>query len=289
MTQSILANWNGTEMPLDDVRVSVMDRAFLFGDAIYEVLRVYGGRTWLHDEHFARFKRSLTQVQIPCDADRLQGRVAQTLRNSGVDNGIVYIQVTRGVAARTHHFPDFPVEPNELIYIKPIDVDPYAAYREGGASVITHSETRWARRDIKSVNLLANCLASQAAKEAGSIDAIFVADDGELTEGTHTSLFGVRDGQVLTSPTGPHILPGVTRRCVLNLAERAGVPVVEEPLRTHELSNIDELFLTGTTTELLPITKVDGQAIGNGKPGPITQRLYSAFGASVAEWLEQAD
>lgn len=279
------ANWNGVEMPLDEVRVSVLDRAFLFGDAVYEALRVYEGRAWLCTEHMARLQRSLDALRIRCDVDRLTGRMLETLANSGVRQGLVYIQVTRGAAPRTHAFPKGDVAPNELIWVAGFDGDPYAAHREAGAKVITHADIRWGRRDIKSVNLLGNCLAAQAAVEAEAVEAILVGDDGRITEGSHTNLFGVKDGSVLTSPTGHHILPGITRRLVLQLAERANVPVVEKAITTDNLNTIDELFLTGTTTEVLAVTRVDDHPVGEGTPGPITQLLYETYQETVAEWL----
>jgi D-alanine transaminase len=282
-----LANWNGAEMPLDQVRVSVLDRAFLFGDAVYEVLRVYGGRAFLWAEHLQRLRRSLGEIRIACDVDRLAERMQQTLVNSGVREGYVYIQVTRGVAARSHRFPDPPVPPNELLYVQPLDGDPHAELRKTGAALLTVTDVRWGRCDIKSVNLLANCLAAQAAAEAGCLEALLVDESGRVTEGSHTSAFGVKNRHVITTPLGPHILPGITRKLVLELASRADVPVEQRQLRGDEVSALDEMFLTGTTAEVLPVTTVDGTPIGDGKPGPVTERLYAAYRQYVAEWLNE--
>jgi D-alanine transaminase len=152
--------------------------------------------------------------------------------------------------------------------------------------VVTFPDFRWGRRDIKSVNLLANCFAAQAAREADCTEAILVTPDGRLTEGSHTNLFGVKNGQVMTSPNGHHILPGITRGLVLRLAERASVPVIEEPLLAEKLQDVDELFLTGTTTEVLAVSSVDGNSIGTGTCGPVTEKLCQAYKDSVAEWLE---
>lgn len=285
MSEAPLANWNGQEMPLDEVLVPATDRAFLFGDAVYEGLRTYAGRIWLCDEHMARLQRSLGEMRIECDVDRLRQRMQTTLEHSGYRDAFIYVQVTRGCAPRTHWFPLEPTTPNELIYVHQIEADPYAEFRHNGAAVMTHDDIRWERRDIKSVNLLGNCLAAQAAREAGCQEAILVTAEGRLTEGSHTNLFGVKDGQVMTSPTGHHILPGITRRLVLNLAERAEVPVVEEAITTANLGTIDELFLTGTTTEVLPVTRVDGTPVGDGTPGAITQLLYDTYQTAVREWL----
>lgn len=285
-----LANWNGAIMPLDQVRVSVLDRAFLFGDAVYEALRMYCGRLWLRSEHMARLARSLRELRIETDLSRLERRMDDTIAASGVSEGIVYIQVTRGEALRTHAFPNPPVQPNELIYVQAYPdqspaCDPFAAQRELGLKVITHPDLRWKRCDVKSVNLLGNVLANQVAAEAGCYEAILIAENGDVTEGTHTSLFGVKDGNLLTSPRGPHILPGITRGFVLELARRAGVPVSEDPLRAETLRQIDELFLSGTSTEVISITQVDDWRVGDGVPGPVTRRMYAAFREAVSEWL----
>jgi len=285
---SPLASWNGEIMPLTEVRVPVLDRAFLFGDAIYEALRVYEGRPFLVDEHMARLRRSLDQIRIEADVDRIERRLFELLERHPVRSGLVYLQVTRGVAPRTHYFPANPTEPNELIYVSPLDDDPHARHRETGVDVITFDDLRWKRCDIKSVNLLANCMAAQAAREAGCAEAILVAADGAITEGSHTSVFGVRDGAVMTAPLARNILPGITRSLVVELADRAGIPIREEPLSRDRLSEVDELFLTGTTAEVLPVTRVDDQPIGSGQPGEVTRQIAAAYRGHVADWLAGA-
>ncbi|MEX0718460.1 MAG: aminotransferase class IV [Planctomycetaceae bacterium] len=292
MSNMPLANWNGEILPLDQVRVSVLDRAFLFGDAVYEALRVYSGRLWLREGHMARLVRSLREMRIETEFARLERRMDETLAASGVSEAIVYLQVTRGAALRSHAFPNPPVSPNELIYVQayadqsPV-CDPYPAERATGVRVLTHPDLRWKRCDIKSVNLLGNVLANQAAIEGGYFEAILVAENGDMTEGTHTSLFGVKGGKLLTSPRGPHILPGITRAFVLELAERIGLPASEEPLRAETLRAIDELFLCGTSAEVMPITGVDDWQVGDGRPGAITRRMQAAFRERVAEWLRE--
>jgi D-alanine transaminase len=286
MATSPLANWNGEQMPLADVRVPVLDRGFLFGDGIYEVLRVYGGRPFLCTEHMRRLRRSIGEVRIACDVDRLERRMLETLAASGVREGLVYIQVTRGAARRTHRFPEPAVAPNELIYVEELDGDPYARWRETGAGVVALPDLRWKRCDIKSVNLLANCLAAQAAWEAGCVEALLVAADGTITEGSHTSIFAVQDGRILATPLGPHILPGITRGLVVRLAEQAGIPIAEARVRRDQLAHVHEMFLTGTTSEVLAITRVDGEPVGGGSPGPVTRRLQETYRGVVAsgEW-----
>lgn len=282
------ANWNGEQMPLANVRVSVLDRAFLFGDAIYEVLRIYQGRPFLESRHFERLRRSLEKLAISCDVERVRRRMHETLRHASVQEGMVYIQITRGEAPRSHRFPDPPVTPNELVAIIPFDEPPYAAVREQGASVITVPDQRWKRCDIKSVNLLANCLAAQQAAESGATEAVMYADDGTLTEGSHTSLFGVKDGCILTASLECNILPGITRGLLTELSDAAGIPLRDESLSVDSLPNMDELFLTGTTAAVLPVTRVDERLVGEGRPGPVTLRLVAAYASYVQDWLRQA-
>lgn len=273
---SPLANWNGVEMPLADVRVSVLDRAFLFGDAVYEVIRVYRGKPFLFEDHLQRLQRNLEKMRIVSDVSAIAERSLETLRHSGVAEATIYIQVTRGEAPRTHRFPDGKITPNILIYVKEFR-DQHEELRQTGARVLLTEDLRWKRCDIKSVNLLANCLAAQAAHEAGCLEAVFVNADGTLTEGSHTSLFGVRDGSILTAPLDENILPGITRKLVLSLAVETGIPVVQQPIDRQRLGELDELFLTGTTTEVLPVIQAGEITIGNGRPGPVVQRLQEAY------------
>ncbi|MEZ6056366.1 MAG: aminotransferase class IV [Planctomycetaceae bacterium] len=272
-----LANWNGVEMPLEEVRVSVLDRAFLFGDAVYEVIRLHAGVPFLFGDHMQRLERNLAKMQLTVDVARLTSRLHQTLSHSGVKDGNIYIQVTRGEAPRTHRFPVPAPVPNELIYVKRLTSDRFADARRDGAKVITVPDLRWKRCDIKSVNLLANCLAAQQAAEAGCDEAILVSEDGTLTEGTQTSLFGVQDGAILTAPLESNVLPGITRGLVVKLAGIAAIPMVERGIPLSALSDLDELFLTGTTADILPVTLVDGRPIGNGQVGPVTRRLVETF------------
>jgi D-alanine transaminase len=280
-----LANVDGVRMPLEDVKISALDRGFLFGDAVYEVLRVYAGKPWLADEHFERLARSLEAIRISgIDLGRLRDRMRETIAAGEFAEAIVYIQITRGTAPRKHAFPE-GATPLELLYVQGF-VDPYTLARRDGAAVITQPDIRWDRCDIKSTNLLGNVLAMQAAVEANGVEAILYLPDGTLTEGTHTSFFGVLDGALLTAPTSPTILPGITRELILHLAESARVSVRETMLKRADLSRVTELFLTGTTSEVLPIVRVDSQTIGNGRPGPVTLCLQQAYESAVREFLQ---
>jgi D-alanine transaminase len=280
-----LANLNGVLMPLTEARVPTLDRGFLFGDAVYEVLRVYRGRPWLVDEHFQRLARSLEAIRIQgIDLTRLRGRMRDTIAAGPFDEATVYIQITRGAAPRAHPFPA-QATPLEFLFVQEFH-DHYVQARQNGAAVVTETDLRWDRCDIKSTNLLANVLARQAAAEAGCPEAILYLPDGTLTEGTHTSFFGVLDGTVLTRPTSTAILPGITRSLILRLTAQAGIPVREQIIKRTDLSRVTELFLTGTTSEVLPVVRVDNQAVGTGHPGPITRRIQEAYGRAVAEFIK---
>jgi D-alanine transaminase len=279
-----LANVNGQQMPLEEARVPALDRGFLFGDAVYEVLRVYQGRPWLADEHFRRLARSLEALRIRgVDLERVRRRMRETIAAGPFREATAYIQITRGAGPRKHPFPQ-GATPLEFLYVQEF-TDPYAEARGTGAAVITQPDVRWGRCDIKSTNLLGNVLAMQAAAEAGGVEALLYLPDGTLNEGTHTSFFGVLGGVLLTAPNSSAILPGITRGLTLRLAERAGVPVREHTLKRDDLGRVSELFLTGTTSEVLPVVRVDGRPVADGKPGAVTRRLQEAYAAAVREFL----
>ena len=277
------ANWNGVEMPLSEVRVSVTDRAYLFGDGVYEVFRVYNGQMFLDRPHFARLRDSLAQLRIVTDVDRLEQRVRDTLAHSGVREGQVYLQVSRGEAPRSHAFPHPAVIPNELIYVREYDKDPYAAYRSSGIRALIVPDVRWKRCDIKSLNLLGNVLASQAAEEAGCQEAIMALEDGTITEGSHSTVFGVRGGALVTAPLEANILPGITRKLVLELADLCRIPIEERPFLVSALGDLDELFVTSTIAEVLPIVGIESHPWKSAEPGPVTRQLQQAYREYVSQ------
>ena len=281
-----LANWNGREMPLDEVLVPVTDRAFFFGDGVYEVVRVYGGRPWLLEEHLARLEASLKGILLDCDIERLKQRALVTLDHARDDSAMIYIQVTRGAAKRNHSFPEPPPIPNELINIQELPQDKYASVRQCGVAAVTAKDIRWRRCDIKSINLLPNCLAQESAKRAGAEEALFVGDDGCVTEGTHTNVFGIRDGTLFTAPLSNSILAGVTRRWVLDHAAEAGLAACETAMRADEIHRMSEIFLTGTTTEILGVRAVDGIEIGKGCTGEGTAELLRLLNNDIASLVE---
>ena len=266
------AYFNGEFLPREDVRVSPDDRGFLFSDGVYEVLRSYGGSLFEVERHVDRLASSLAAMRIRGVKASDMAPVFEELlsRNdlSGVD-ALVYLQVTRGVAPRTHRYPDPPAPPTvyACAWAFSPDYDP-----EDGGRAITVPDQRWARCDIKTVALIPNCLANQDASDAAAVEAIFVRD-GVALEGTHTNLFAVFRGRVRTAPLTNYILPGVTRAVVLDLCRQAGFEVAEEPIFADELYRADEVFVVGTTAEVTPIIDLDGRAIATGRPGPFSLQL----------------
>jgi len=282
--QPTLANWNGAIMPLDEVKVSVLDRAFLFGDAVYEAMRIYSGRAWLADEHFERLSRSLVEVRIVADVERLRARMEKTIEASGVREGLVYLQVTRGQGPRSHAWKT-AMTPNELVWVQDYGSDPFGDTRRRGIGVVLVRDRRWGRCDVKSVNLLANAMACQEAYEAGCIEALLVDAEGRITEATHSSFFAVLDGVARTSPNDSRVLPGVTRNWVVDALRRHGMQIDETPLSRSELERVDELFLTGTSIEVMPVVTVDGRPINDGKPGRLTLQTLDEYQAAIRAFV----
>jgi D-alanine transaminase len=277
-----IACLNGTVSPLADARVSVNDRGYLFGDGVYEVIRTYNGRPFQLQRHLDRLDTSLSQVRISADWDRatLIGWIDKVIANSGYVDTKVYVQITRGVAPRDHPFPHVP--PTTLITATEVH-PPADELIANGALAIRADDIRWDRCNIKSLNLLPNVLARQAAKEAGAFEAIFVGTDGTVREGSSSNVFCVIDGTVVTPPLSNRLLAGVSRAYLLEIAAANGIRTQERPLTFDELLHADEVFLTGTTIEVLGVREIDGKRIGAGHPGPITHQLMAAFGPKDAE------
>ncbi len=272
---------NGQYMPHENARVSVDDRGFLFADGIYEVARVYAGQIFEWEAHLARLTNGLRALQIDVlDMAALETIADKLLNENKLRSGdaTIYIQVTRGAAPRAHAFPA-NVQPTIFIASKPFKQHP-TTYFSDGVGAITYADNRWARCDIKSVSLLPNVLANQAAHAADAFEAIFVKD-GVAIEGSHSNFCAVIDGAITTYPSCNYILSGITRRIVLELGRELGLPVREAPILVDEIFAGAELFLSGTTTEIMPVTTVDGLRIRDGKPGPVTKALQNAFGELI--------
>ena len=271
---------NGSFREHRDATISVDDRGFLFGDGVYEVIRARGGRLFEPDAHFERLAFGLAALEIHGpgldDPHYLHDVAAELLRRNTLEQGdaTIYIQITRGAAPRTHHFPPADTPPTVLVTAKAFT--PPRALQERGGSAITRPDVRWARCDIKTVNLLPNVLAKQEAVRAGATEAIFVRD-GAVTDGASTTVFAVINGELRTPPLTNYILPGITRRVVLELAAELGIAARETMVYARDLVHADEIFVTGTTSDVQPICELDGQRVGTGVPGPVTCRLRHAL------------
>ena len=269
---------DGEILPLAQARISPEDRAFLFADGVYEALVARRGRLLFWEEHERRMRGGLAALRIGnADVAALRSVAEELLRRNELLAGdaLVYLQVSRGAAPRLHAFPDPPVPATVYATVKALPGHP-SSLIAAGAAAATVADTRWARCDIKSTALLANVLAQQQAKDAGAQEALFVRD-GVALEGGHSNLFAVRGGELWTYPACNYILDGVTRGHVLALAADLGIPVRLAALPLGDLYGADEVFLSGTTTEVMPVVMVDGRRIGAGTPGPITRRLRDAY------------
>lgn len=269
---------DGQFLPVGEARVSVNDRGFLFGDGVYEVTPAYGGRLFRWEQHLARLTQGLGAIGIDFDAATLKEVKEGLLARNGLDGApaaYVYVQVTRGTAPRTHWFPDPPAAPTVYAFANPF-ARPAMEEWVRGITAVSVPDQRWARADIKSIALLANVLAAQAAVGAGAGNAIFVRD-GIALEGSHNNLFAVFGGVLATAPKSNYILHGITRDFLIELAGGLGIPVEERAIPLSELYLADEVFLSGTTTEVRPVVEIDGRRVGGGTAGPVVRRLYEAF------------
>jgi D-alanine transaminase len=275
---SELAYVNGDFMPLSEAVVSVEDRGFQFADGVYEVIGTYGGKPYAMAAHLQRLERCLLELRLPLDIGtyRLREKIEEGIQRCGYAEALVYVQVTRGVAPRRHEFPLQLPQPTVVMTFKELIRLPVELY-EQGVAVISTADLRWKRCDIKSIALLANILAKQEASEKGAFEALLVNEAGNVTEGSSTSAFCVRDGQLWTSPEGPHILPSITRGVLLDLARQAQLPIRETFSSLDDFLAAEEVFLGGTTTEAISVVEIDGKRVGDGKPGPIASHLRAAF------------
>ncbi len=270
---------NGELLPLEEARISPLDRGFLYGDAVYEVIPCYGGRIFELPAHFDRLERSLRETGIATTLDRglwRDGLASLVERNGGGDLGI-YIQITRGQhKGRDHRFPA-GIQPTSFAMCMPLTVP-----AETGGTAITGEDIRWHRNDIKATSLLANVLLRQQAHEAGAAEMILLRN-GRAIEGSASNLFVVSDGTVLTPPLGKEILPGITRQVILRLLEELEIPHAETHIPLQQLRAADEIWLVSSLREIMPVVRLDETPVGRGehagKPGPVWQRVKAAFDA----------
>jgi D-alanine transaminase len=283
-----MASWNGVIQPLSQVQVPVLDRGFLFGDGVYEGLRLYSKKIFLLQEHMDRLENSLKGTSIDWEVAGVQKRISQLVAHSQVENGFVYVQITRGADKGRSHFPTTKLTPNELIFIQAYSDDHLKQEQSRGITITLQPDRRHKLCDFKTINLLANILAKQVAMESGTHEALLFDEEGFVTEGTQSSFYGVQAGSLVTTVQSEHILPGITRDYIVKIAAELGIPVVWKRVRASELPSIDELFVCGSGSEVLPVIAVDGSPIGSGIPGPITKKIQGAFAAKTAQLTRES-
>ena len=274
---------NGAYLPLSEAKVSPFDRAFLFGDAVYEVVPLYGSRLFRLRQHLDRLNRSLAAIRMPPAMSHGDwAHVCQELiSRNAADQGHLYMQVSRGAEfGRNHAWPE-GLKPTLFAYCTELDPLPDALL-EHGVAAVTATETRWARRDIKATALLANILLKKLAADAGAFETIML-ENGELTEGSSTTVHVVKNGVIHTPPNSHHILPGTTRDVVTELADLLSVRNSSTAISESALRGADEIWLAFSTRGVLPVTKLDGAPVGTGVPGPVFKRIHLAFTNYIRE------
>ena len=271
---------NGELMPLGEARIPVLDRGFIFGDGVYEVIPVYARQPFHLDWHMKRLQTSADGIRLtnPYSFEKWGELVRQIVERNEWDDQSIYIQVTRGVAPRNHAFPKPDIRPTVFIMSGPL-VPPPAAMYEKGVPAITLEDNRWLRCNLKTTALLANCLLRQEAEDAGCPEAVLIRE-GFLTEASSSNVFVVKNGTILTPPKDHLILPGITYDVVIELARHGGIPLEARQVTEQEVRTADELWLTSSTKEVLPITTLDGKPVGNGRPGPMFHRMRALFEAA---------
>lgn len=280
---SRVAYVNGTYRPHGQAVVHIEDRGFQFADGVYEVWAVFDGRLADFEGHMTRLKRSLTElrIDIPMSDAALSRVLAETIRRNRVRNGLVYLQVTRGTAPRDHAFPR-DVAPSVVVTAKSVDPSRNEALAKKGAAAVSQPDQRWGRCDIKTVSLLPNVLAKQAARESGAYECLMYDEMGLVTEGSSTNVWIVdEDGRLRTRDTQANILKGITRTALMQLIKDGGIEIEERAFTVEEAKRAREVFVTAASTFVMPIVSLDGTKIGDGKPGPVATRLRETY-------LEQA-
>jgi D-alanine transaminase len=278
----MIVYFNDKYIPHEEVKISPFDRAFLFSDGIYEALRTYNGKLFRLGDHLERLKYSLQQLEIPFNDFNLIENIFTHLAdiNNIKTEYSVYLQISRGVSfPRTHNYEN-NLTPTVFAFVKPIKDN--SKEINTGVKVILEKDLRWLRCDIKSTSLLPSVMASQKAIQNNAFEAILFRDD-IITEGSHTNFFAVKNNTVFTAPLSNYILNGITRKVVLELCKENKIDLCEEHINVNELKNFDEFFITGTTTEVTPIIKIDDWIVSDGKPGIITLKLQELFFNTVKQ------
>jgi D-alanine transaminase len=269
---------NGEFLPLSEAKISVLDRGFIFGDGVYEVIPVYSRHIFRLPEHLRRLSNSLDSIKLinPYDNAEWTNILEKLVAGNEPEDQYLYVHITRGVAKRDHAFPNPPVPPTVFLMSYPLNTPP-ASLLQNGISAITAPDNRWLRCDIKAISLLPNVLLRQLAVDAGCAETIMIRDNKFLTEGSSSNIFVVKDGVLLAPPKDNLMLPGITYDVVLELAAENAIPHQVRKVLLSEVLGADELLLTSSTKEVLAITELDGKQIGNGKPGPMFAKLHGLY------------
>jgi len=262
-------------LPIEQLESSYLDRGLYFGDGVYEVVRSYNGRLFALDEHLERFSNSLNAIEIKnVDIDRIRRQILKAFESAEISNARIYFHITRGSMAREHIWED-NLKPNFFLTITELPDD--TELKTNGVAVSTHPDWRWKRCDIKSLNLLPNVLAKHDAVRKGGFEAILVNDAGLITEGSSSAFFGIFGNTLQTTALDENILPSITRKYVIQAAEKIDLKLIEKAITSKLAQSADELFLAVTTKDIVPVVKFDDQIIGNGKPGKFTKLLIREF------------
>lgn len=272
----MIAYYNGDYLPVENISISPFDRGFLFSDGVYEALRTYNKKLFMLQKHLDRLKYSLEQTGISfSEFDKLEEIIFTCAQKNKISQDFsVYIQITRGVSfPRTHHY-HHQIKPNLFVYTT--ELKNRERELNEGVSVILERDVRWNRCDIKSISLLPNVMANQNAFIKGCYEAVFYRDTF-ITEGSHTNFFAIKDGKVITAPLSNFILNGVTRNIVFRICNENNIPIEEEYILLTNIFDYDEFFVTGTTTEITPVVKIDDNIIGDGLPGKLTRKIQKLF------------
>lgn len=282
MTRDLL--WlNGRTMPIEDGRISIEDRGFNFSDGIYEVCRFYGGRPFMLREHLERWEFSARglMMEMPGTLEERAALILDLVEQSGHRDAMVYGQLTRGTSTRNHLFPPASVPPNELWFVRPAPQHD-AAHYHNGVKLVSHPDERWKHCQYKTISLLPNVLAKERARREGGYEALLFNERGIVTECSASNAYCIRGGTLYTHPLAPEILGGITRQAIFAAADAEGIPVAEQAQTLEQFKSADEVFISSTTMELMPVTQIDDVRVGDGRVGPLTQRLHAAFRERVA-------
>ncbi|MGC2047113.1 MAG: D-amino acid aminotransferase [Gallionella sp.] len=269
---------NGLYMPIEDAKISVLDRGFIFGDGVYEVIPVYSRRAFRLAEHLRRLQHSLDGIKLanPHSNAEWTAIIKELVKHNPGEDQYLYLHITRGVAKRDHAFPSPPVKPTVFLMSSPLPTPP-AELLLSGVGAVSAEDNRWLRCDIKAIALLPNVLLRQLAVEAGCAETILIRENEFMTEGAASNIFVVKNGKLLAPPKDNLMLPGITYDVVLEIAAANHIPHEVRRIAATEVFNADELLLTSSTKEVLAITTLDGKPVGTGKPGPVFARLYALY------------